>query len=127
VVDGESGRHDAIDPGLQRARRAEVVEGHADHDLVRGQHLADKRLGQRSSFALLSRPVLVGHEVRGERVQIEMRNGISGQIAVDHEPVGLGPLPVPREMVRQRATARPCGPHRAIDMKQRWHPIDPLW
>jgi MFS family permease len=75
-----------IDPGLDRARRAEVVDGEPEQDRVRALDLIDELLGQRPRGGLSGR-VLCGRDTPGEDgIGIEMRQWIGAEIAVGDGP-----------------------------------------
>jgi len=96
---------DAVEPGLESGWRAEVVQRNADDELIRAEELVRERLGQLARFALRRGAVVVCDEVRAERRQIEVRDRVGGEIAVDHRPRGVRLLPGLREMGRECAAA----------------------
>jgi len=65
VLEGLAGNGDAVEPRLELGRDAEIVHRRADHDRVRFEELAE-------------------HRRVGELVEGQVRDGIGGEVAINH-------------------------------------------
>ncbi len=92
-VDRQPGGDEVVDPGLDAAGRAVVVQREAQHDRVGLLHLADQQLGQRPGLGL-GRCVLVGRQHCGQPAgRIKVRQGIAAEVPVGDGAAGMRGAP----------------------------------
>ena len=120
-VDREAGRDQVVDPGLHRARRAEVVERQAEQDRVGGVDLADQ-LGRERPGGGLRLVVLVdGDEAGLGARRAQVRDRVDGEIAVGHGAARMGGVPTSRGARGQRPADRTVPLDARVDVKKMGH------
>jgi hypothetical protein len=92
-VDGQPGGDEVVDPGLDAAGCAEVVQREAQHDRVRFLDLADQLFGQRPGGGL-GRGVLVAGQYPGQPAgRVKVREGIAAEVPVGDGSCGVRGAP----------------------------------
>src|SRR5947207_10344016 len=115
-----------VDPCLDRARRAEVVERQAGQDRVCVLELVDELLRKLPRNSLCRR-VLFGWDVPCKpALRVEVRNRAGAEVTVGDRAAGMRGTPNPGGASAQRTSDRPFDSDARIDVKQMSHPLPRL-
>src|SRR5882757_818042 len=92
-VHRQAWRDDVVHPGLDGARRAEVVQRHAEQHGVGVLDLVDQRDAERERRVLRGRARLGGHQSGRSGLGVEVRNRVHGKVAIGDRAAGVGGAP----------------------------------
>ena len=113
--------HDVVEPGLEGAGRAEVVQRQPDGDDIGREHVVDEPLGEGSSRRLMRGAVLGREELRDEGVVVQVGDGVGGEVTVGDGAVRVGSEPALGVVRRQLAAARSFGAEGRVQMQKVCH------
>jgi len=120
-VDREAAGHHVVDPSLDRARRAEVVERQAEQDRVCLLELVDELLRKLPRNSLCRR-VLFGRDVPCKPApRVEVRDRAGAEVTVGDRAAGIRRTPHPGGASAQRTSDRPFDSDARVDVKQMRH------
>ena len=118
VAEGAAGLGHAIDPGLELAGDAEVVQRRPDDHHVGGQELADQGFGDDVLSPLCRTEFGPGRLAEAQRVGIQVRRCIQRQVEVLDHRLRVAGHPVAHDVAREPARDRGLAEDAGVDVQE---------
>jgi hypothetical protein len=121
-VDRQARRDDVVDPRLDGARRAEVVERQAQQHSVGVLDLVDQLAAERERRFLRGRALVGRHQPGRPGRGVEVRNRVDGEVAVSDRAAWMCRVPALGRARGQTPADGLIALYGRVDVKQICHP-----